>query len=193
MWYALMSLHAIQSVVQCWAYDYSMLSRIYVSVNAFRSLFPVRIVERECFTSISSPFMDRSLATVAELCFAKQLATHFHDDILFYYAFIAQLSCWLGMITQNNLFHVYEEYFWLLMGFTCFWNAKNRKVQWVAGAYCIYMMTVDIPMYMVRFIQQEKQPPTQDMFHCELISDLKDEYLWRTGYFVGASRLSMLS
>ena len=192
MWYYFMSVHAIQSIVQCWFYPYSMLSRIYVTVNAFRSLFPVKIVERECLTAVSSPLIDRSLATLSELCFAKQLAAQVDDSTIVYYASVAQACCWLGIMTQNNIFHVYEEFLWLLIGYTFYWHSKHRMVQLISLGYCGYMMFADIPMYMGRLIEQESIPTMYPLYDCQFISDLSmDEKVWRTGYFVGASRLSM--
>jgi len=192
MWYELMTAHAMQSLLQCWMYDYSWLSKVYVSVNAFRSVFPVKVVERECFTTMSSPFMDLSLATVAELCFAKQLANHLRCEAIVYYASIAQVCCWMGILTQNNLFHVYEEFLWCMIGYTCYVCTKNYFAKGIALLYCIYMIGIDIPMYMMRFVEQEDLLQDYRMHQCTLIHDLKGEYLWRTGYFVGASRLSMM-
>lgn len=74
MWYFLMSFHAIQSSLQCWTHSYSWLTRVYVSVNAFRALFPVNVTERLCLTTVSSPFIDRGMSTISEMCFAKQLS-----------------------------------------------------------------------------------------------------------------------
>jgi hypothetical protein len=190
-WYWAMSVHAIQSYFQCWYYDYSLLSRIYVSINAFRSLFPVKIVERECYTDFSTPFIDRSLATISEICFAKQLSLKFRDDRIFYYACLAQVFCWTGMLTQNNLYHVYEEYLWFLIGYLCYWKATNFYIHVISFMYCCYMICIDIPMYFMRFIEQDLIT-MYDMHDCMLITELSTmEMLWRTGYFVGASRLSM--
>jgi hypothetical protein len=54
------------------------------------------------------------------------------------------------------------------------------------------MMCVDIPMYMGRLIEQESNSTVYNIHACQLIDDLSlDEKVWRTGYFVGASRISM--
>jgi len=183
-----MSVHAIQSTLQVWYYSYSSLTKIYVSVNAFRSLFPVKVLESECLTLVSSPFIDRSLATVAELCFAKQLSTHLKDTCIFNYALLAQLFCWTAMITHNNLFHVYEEYLWFLIGYHYYWYSTSIQ-KYIAFVYCCYMIFVDIPMYFYRFVNDEMI--NVSMFECTHTNDWSDEYLWRIGYFIGASRISM--
>jgi len=189
MWYAFMSLHAIQSAIQVCVYPYSLCTKIYVSVNAFRSLFPVKVLESQCLTPYSSPFIDRSLATIAELCFAKQLSTHLQSNCIIHYAIAAQLFCWCAIFTHNNMFHVYEEYLWFLIGYHYYWYSKMSTQQYIAFAYCCYMFFVDIPMYLYRYVQQE--PTSVSMFECTQTSDWRDEYIWRIGYFVGASRISM--
>jgi len=184
-----MSIHAIQSTLQVWYYEYSLLTKIYVSVNAFRSLFPVKVLESECLTLVSSPFVDRSLATIAELCFAQQLSTNLkHTNFIVYYALFAQLCCWSAMITHNNLLHVYEEFLWFLIGYDYYWYSTSIQ-QYIAIIYCSYMLFIDIPMYFYRFIHQELMDVS--MFECTHTEDWSDEYLWRIGYFIGASRISM--
>jgi hypothetical protein len=190
MWHTFMSVHAIQSTLQVWYYDYSLLTKIYVSVNAFRSLFPVKVLESECLTLVSSPFIDRSLATIAELCFAQQLSTSLQDrNYIVHYALLAQLCCWTAMITHNNLFHVYEEYLWFLIGYHYYWYSTMSIQHYIAFVYCFYMFFVDIPMYFYRFVNDEMI--NVSMFECTQSSDWSDEYLWRIGYFIGASRISM--
>ncbi len=74
MWYFGMLVHSVHSVIQTWMYDHTWRTRLYVGVNAFRAIFPVKVVERECLTTFSSPLIDRTLATFAELAFAEHLA-----------------------------------------------------------------------------------------------------------------------
>ena len=93
------------------------------------------------------------------------------------------------MITHNNLFHVYEEYLWFLIGYHYYWYSKMPIQHYIAFVYCFYMFFVDIPMYFYRFAYQEAS--SVSMFECTQSSDWSDEYLWRIGYFIGASRISM--
>ena len=66
MWYFVMLAHSVHSVIQTWMQDHTWRTRIYVGVNAFRAIFPVKVVERECLTMVSSPLIDRTLATENE-------------------------------------------------------------------------------------------------------------------------------
>ena len=156
MWYFCMTFHAIQSSLQCWINQYSWLTRVYVSVNAFRSIFPVNVTERLCLTTISSPLVDRTLATVSEMCFAKQLSDSLYRPTwILFYAWAAQLCCWFAVVTQNNLFHVYEEFLWFLIGYNYYWYTPIPTARYVALLYCGYMLSVDIPMYAYRTLEHE--------------------------------------
>lgn len=195
MWYFLMSFHAIQSSLQCWTHSYSWLTRVYVSVNAFRALFPVNVTERLCLTTVSSPFIDRGMSTISEMCFAKQLSDSlYRPSWILFYAWAAQICCWFAVITKNNLFHVYEEYLWFLIGYSYYWYTPIPSARYIALVYCFYMLFLDIPMYAYRFLLYDAVPLSEgllDMNQCTRHFNWEEEYLWRTGYFVGASRLSM--
>jgi len=195
MWYFCMCFHAIQFTIHCFFRDHSWLSRVYVGVNAFRSLFPVKTTERQCLTIISSPLIDRTLSTVSELCFAKQLSDSlYRPNWILFYAWSAELCCWFAVLTKNNLFHVYEEYLWFLIGYSYYWNSPLPWARCIAMLYCVYMLTVDIPMYVVKFIQEDAVPLDEgilDMNTCIHTHDFEDEQVWRSLYFVGGSQLSM--
>jgi len=195
MWYFLMLAHAVQSTVHCLLHEYSWLSRVYVMGNAFRAIFPVKVLERECMTFMSSPAVDRTVATVGEICFAKQLSDSLYTPTwIVFYAWAAQLCCWYAMLTKNNLFHVYEETLWFLIGYTYYKKTYSPTARTIAALYCIYMATVDIPRYAYRFMDYDSVPLSigmQDANTCNLTVDWADEHVWRTGYFVGATHLSM--
>ncbi len=195
MWYFFMACHAFQSVITCWFTNPSWLAKVYVSVNAFRSLFPVKVLERQCLTNVSSAFIDRSLSTVSELCFAKQLSDSLYCPTwIMFYAISAEICCWFAVLTQNNLFHVYEEYLWFLIGYSYYWSTPLPLARMVAMAYCIYMLCMDIPMYAFRYVSQEVIPLSEGLrtiHECTRVNDFSDEHMWRTGYFVGGSQLSM--
>jgi len=190
-----MFFHSIQSSIQCWIHSYSWATRVYVSVNAFRAMFPVNVTERLCLTSVSSPLIDRSMATVSELCFAQQLAKSLRQPTwILFYAWTAQLCCWVAVLTKNNLFHVYEEYFWFLIGYSYYWYTPLPFARYIALVYCVYMLTIDIPMYAYRVFMYDTVPFSEglmDLNTCTFHSAWEEEYLWRTGYFVGGSHLSM--
>jgi len=195
MWYFGMLVHSVHSVIQTWIYDHTWRTRLYVGVNAFRAIFPVKVVERECLTMFSSPLIDRTLATIAELAFAEHLAASLgRPSPIMFYGMLAQVYCWLGMLTKNNLYHVAEESLWLLIGLSYYYYSPIPMAKTVAALYCMYMLTADIPAYLFR---ESHVVPWQvgilDVNDCMIVGESTWGYekLWRTGYFVGASRISM--
>ena len=195
MWYFFMVANAIQMVCQTWMYDHTWRTRIYVGVNAFRAMFPVKIVERECLTAMSSPIIDRTLATIAEIAFAENLSSSLgKPNPIIFYCILAQTYCWLGTLTKNNRYHVAEEYLWLMIGAAYHYYSPIPNARAIAFLYCIYMLTIDIPMYYFR----ENYPVPWDVGifdvdDCTIVDESTWGYekLWMTGYFIGASRLSM--
>ena len=210
-WWVCMTFHAYYSVTKVftpwWDIDtrtqktYDIYSKIYTTMNAFRSVLPRRDVERTCLfpLTISSPFVGRSLATVAELAFACQLSKRARDPFIVYCASIAQLYCWIGVLTQNNWFHICEESLWLLIGIRMYKRLKFREIL----VYCAYMMCIDIPMYCARFVEDTKshKPYLSLMYglehsmtcvHSDNLSMWYADMIWMTGYFVVATHFSML-
>ncbi len=190
-----MVFHALQTTAHCLLHEHCWLTRVYVAGNAFRAIFPVKVIERECMTLISSPVIDRTVATVGEICFAKQLSDSLYTpNWIVFYAWAAQLCCWYAMLTKNNLFHVYEETLWFMIGYTYYQYTYNSTARTIAALYCLYMVFVDIPRYADRFMEYEPVPLAlgmQDAHQCSLSVDWADERVWRTGYFVGATHLSI--
>jgi hypothetical protein len=195
MWYFGMVAHSVHSVIQSCLYDHTWRTRIYVGVNAFRAIFPVNVMERECLTMVSSPLIDRTLATIGEVAFAEHLAASLGrpSPIMFYCA-LAQVYCWLGTLTKNNMYHVAEEYLWMLIGAAYYYYSPIPSAKTVAVLYCIYMLTTVIPSY---FFRESYTVPWQlgalDVQDCMIVSDSTWGYekWWRMAYFVGTSRISM--
>lgn len=156
------------------------LSGVYVVVCAYRSLFPRVDLERLVVvdTHLSSIFLGRSAATVAEICFAlqlglmvHQLATHAGLPWVQHAAWavpmfmiVAQAFCWHSVLTLNHITQAVESTLWAA-GFS--WMAALLCVialhgtGWVQalaifgilGALCFvtYVLTVDVPMYCRRY------------------------------------------
>ena len=105
---------------------------IFTCVCAFRSFLPRIDAERMCFfsSSLSYPFIGRTGATFAEICFAFQVSRSWSHvarkipsltrtvDVVANLAFVlctvAQAFCWAGVLTTNNLYHAIEETHWLV-------------------------------------------------------------------------------
>jgi hypothetical protein len=98
-----------------------VLSGIFAAACAFRSILPRVDLERQCLwdSPLSSILVGRSVATVAELCFAAQcalllakLSALTGNASLQWVGWsvvplivLAQLCCWYAVITLNHLGH----------------------------------------------------------------------------------------
>jgi hypothetical protein len=108
-----------------------LLSGVYVGVCGFRSLFPRVDLERVCLwdTWLSTILLGRTVATIAELCFALQcgLVVQRLADITGMpllnagaHAFVplvilAELVCWYAVLSLNHIGHAIEESLWALL------------------------------------------------------------------------------
>ena len=157
-----------------------VLSAVYLAGCGFRSVLPMVDVPRICLheTWVSYIAVGRTVATVAELCFAAQWALLLHEAgafrggglarlvsrILIPLIVTAQLSCWFAVLTTNYLLHAIENALWTLAaalviaGFVSVWrhvDDKGRRFL-AAGiafgaAYVTFMVFVDVPMYLSRW------------------------------------------
>ena len=127
-----------------------LLSAGYVFGCAYRSFVPVFDVPRLClFDSwLSSVIVGRSVATLAELCFAAQWALLLHET--------------------SNLGHVFEETLWgtcaalLVISLIEIWPrfpVRLRPLLFIWGtagiSYVFFMFLVDVPMYWSRWLADE--------------------------------------
>ena len=160
------------------------LSAGYVLGCAYRSVFPVFDVQRIVMfdTWFSSVFMGRTVATVAELCFAAQwalllrnvaqscgsVATFHVSRLIVPLILMAETFSWYSVLTTSNIGHVIEETIWglcamlLVCSFVYLWPRSHRSLRptlllvSAAGfAYALYMFLVDVPMYWTRWLVDE--------------------------------------
>jgi hypothetical protein len=157
-----------------------LLSAAYVFGSAFRSLLPRADVQRVCLfdTWLSSVVVGRSVATLAELCFAAQwtivllrLGTMTGSDTTLNVAFailplilIAEGLSWYAVLTTNYLGTAIENSIWALT-FGAIGIGLARLVPDFDGSvrialaiacvgiagYLIFLLTVDVPMYVSRW------------------------------------------
>ena len=160
-----------------------LLSTAYVIVCAFRSVLPRADVQRICLfdTWLSSVLIGRSAATVAELCFAVQWAIVLDEigrladsdtaknaaRLIVPLIVLAEGCSWYAVITTDYLGNVLENSLWTAT-FVLIGAALIRLVPKFRGivrlalaaimagiaSYCVFMMTVDVPMYLVRWQAQ---------------------------------------
>jgi hypothetical protein len=161
-----------------------LLSLGYVIGCAYRSVFPVYDVPRLVMVDswLSSVAVGRSVATVAELCFAAQWALLLRRAagrlghgpgvaiarLLVPLIAIAEACSWHAVLTTSNLGHVLEETIWAtcaaLLG-SALWSLRPHArpdlrpwfgvVATAAAAYVAYMLAVDVPMYWARWLADE--------------------------------------
>src|SRR3984893_9096949 len=152
----------------------------YVFGCAFRSFLPRADVQRICLfdTWLSSVIVGRSIATVAEICFAAQWAIILHQlgtmtgaDTTLNVAWvivplilIAEGFSWYAVLTTNYLGNAIENSIWAVAFFLVGtglcrllseFDGPVRVVLAVAitgiAAYLAFLMTIDVPMYLSRW------------------------------------------
>lgn len=163
-----------------------VLSAGYVLGCGYRSVFPVFDVQRQVLIDswLSSVIVGRSVATVAELCFAAQWALMLRSvarscDSAFalrvsYWIvpmiLVAETCSWYAVLSTSNLGHVLEESLWgfsaamLVLSLAFIWrnsDAALRPMLLATGVmgigYVMYMLHIDVPMYWDRWVHDEGQ------------------------------------
>jgi hypothetical protein len=157
-----------------------LLSGVYVGVCGFRSLYPRVDLERVCLwdTWLSGILLGRTLATIAEVCFALQcglflqrlsnlsgiqmLDVQAHAFVPL--VIVAELCCWYAVLSLNHLGHAIEESLWALLmailsaalGLASFSVEGSLRVMLIGGCL-IYgvgaglTMAFDVRMYVRRW------------------------------------------
>jgi hypothetical protein len=152
----------------------------YVFGCAFRSLLPRADVQRICLfdTWLSSVLVGRTVATVAEVCFAVQWALVLHRLgritgaetavtiawMVVLLILIAECFSWYAVLTTNYLGNAIENSIWAI-AFFAIGVALGRLLPDVDGAvrvalalaivgiagYLAFLAMVDVPMYLGRW------------------------------------------
>jgi hypothetical protein len=156
------------------------LCAAYVFGCAFRSVLPRADVQRICLfdTWLSNVVIGRSVATVAEICFAAQWAVVLHQLgsmaevgttssiawVIVPLIVVAQCCSWYGVLTTNTLANAIENSLWavafllagiglcrLLPEFSGL--VRSGLVVAILGiaGYLAFLITIDIPMYLNRW------------------------------------------
>src|SRR5712691_4986574 len=157
-----------------------ILSAAYVFGCAFRAFLPRADVQRICLfdTWLSSVAVGRSVATVAEICFAVQWAIVLHAlarsapssaargvaNAIVPLILIAECCSWYAVITTDYLGNVLENSLWtvtflgvaaalvlLLDKFAGVLRLAIRLALLGTIGYAAFMLAVDIPMYVGRW------------------------------------------
>jgi hypothetical protein len=161
-----------------------MLSAVYVFGCAFRAILPRADVQRIGMDDswASSVLVGRSVATVAELCFVAQWALLLYQvarsadapvaalvaRLLVPLIAVAEVCSWYAVLTTCYIGNALEESIWALsaslLTISCLalWHwcrSASRALMAAALAigvpYVLFMCTVDIPMYVSRWLADE--------------------------------------
>jgi hypothetical protein len=157
-----------------------LLCAAYVFGCAFRSILPRADVQRIVLfdTWLSSVFIGRSVATIAEVCFVIQWAivlrqlgkwvksdtVHNVSMMVVPLILIAECCSWYAVITTNYLGNAIENSLWAVT-FTLIAVALVRLLYEFHGAarmaigtmtagvgcYLAFLVTIDVPMYLARW------------------------------------------
>lgn len=207
-------------------------SSFYVFVCAFRSIFPRADVQRICLfdTWFSSVMVGRTVATVAELAFVVQwvivlrmVSTEAQVKIGRTISFvilpliaIAEIFSWYAVVTTHYLGNSVEESLWavtytLILVALVFLLPKLKGALKLAASfaavgcvlYVIFMVTVDVPMYVHRLLADRAADKPLLGFISGFIDlntrwvvtydirDWKTEIPWQTLYFTSAVWVSI--
>jgi hypothetical protein len=204
-----------------------LLCAAYVFGCAFRSFLPRADVQRICLfdTWLSSVVVGRSVATAAEICFAAQWAIVLHQLgtmtgaataltaawVIVPLIVIAECFSWYAVLTTNWLGNAIENSIWAvafsvvgigLCRLLAEFDGPVRVILVIAiagiGGYLIFLITVDVPMYLRRWrakvsdggkllrpLEGLRDASTRWVVTHDL-SEWKDEMTWMALYFSAA-------
>jgi hypothetical protein len=157
-----------------------LLSAPFVFGCAFRSIFPRADVQRICVVDswLSAVAVGRTVATIAELCFAAQcalllrvlakdtrnsLASGISLAIVPLIA-MAETFSWYSVVTTNYIGNTMEESTWATVALLMFigltlvrprlqgsMRAFVGQAIWIIAGYFVFLATIDVPMYFNRW------------------------------------------
>jgi hypothetical protein len=157
-----------------------LLCAAYVFGCAFRSVLPRADVQRICLfdTWLSSVLVGRSVATVAEICFAAQWVIILDQLggiagadttlnaawLILPLIIIAECFSWYAVLTTNYLYNAIENSIWAVAFFLVGiglcrllpeFNGPVRLALVIAiigiAGYLAFLVTIDVPMYLSRW------------------------------------------
>jgi hypothetical protein len=182
-----------------------LLCAAYVFGCAFRSLLPRADVQRICLfdTWLSSVAVGRSVATVAEVCFAAQWAMILHQLgtltgaettlnaawVIVPLILVAECFSWHAVLTTNYLGNAIENSIWAVAFFIVGiglcrllpeFDGPVRVILAVAitgiAGYLAFLMTIDVPMYLRRW-RTEAADGRKRLGHIEGLRDVSTRWI----------------
>jgi hypothetical protein len=156
------------------------LSAPFVFGCAFRSVFPRADVQRIVVVDswLSSVAVGRTVATIAELCFAAQCALFLRvlaietrkpvplllSRVIVPAIVMAETFSWFSVLTTNYIGNTFEESTWAAMALLLLTGLALVRPRlhggmrsfvgqaiWIIGGYFVFLATIDVPMYFGRW------------------------------------------
>jgi len=175
---------AIPAAADIASYVQLLLAAVYVLGCAFRSVLPVYDIPRVVLVDspLSSVMVGRSVATLAELCFAAQWALILHRAALLSHSrfvqavslaivpliVLAEGCSWYAVLTTAQRGHVVENSLWglsavlvvaglLTIGPHRLADLYPPMIVWCLGgaAYIAFTFLFDVPMYWSRWVADQ--------------------------------------
>jgi hypothetical protein len=185
-------------------YEQLALSGLFVAACAFRSFLPRVDLERICLWDVplSSIIVGRTVATIAELCFACQCALLLFKlseqtgssaigaigAAVLPIVIVAELACWFAVATLNHMGHAVEEMLWSIMvglvagALVLYWRNTTGGLPAVVPiglVACVgtvlLILGVDIPLYIERWRIGKRS----GLRYLNLVDGLKDAVVRR--------------
>ena len=157
-----------------------LLSAPFVFGCAFRSIVPRADVQRICLIDswLSAVVVGRTVATVAEVCFAAQCALLLRtvaiearapfalgmSRVMVPLIVMAETFSWYAVITTNYLGNTMEESTWGVVAILMIVGLVTTRPRlqgslrafvgqaiWITAGYVVFMYTIDVPMYFGRW------------------------------------------
>jgi hypothetical protein len=177
-----------------------LLCAAYVFGCAFRSALPRADVQRICLfdTWLSSVMVGRTVATIAEVCFAAQWAIILHELgtrtgagtavnaalVIVPLIVIAECFSWHAVLTRNYLANAIENSIWavaffivaiglgrLLFEFDGMVRAALFLAMLGIAGYLAFLAAIDVPMYLTRW-RAEAANGNRPVRHLEGLRDV---------------------
>ena len=164
-----------------------LLSAPFVFGCAFRSVFPRADVQRICVVDswLSSVAVGRTVAMIAELCFAAQCALLLRmlaiedaqspvalgiSRVIVPLIAMAETFSWYSVVTTNYIGNTVEESTWatvsilLIAGLVVVrprlqgaLRAFVGQAIWIIAAYFVFLATIDVPMYFAPLARRHRR------------------------------------
>lgn len=182
-----------------------VLSAVYAFGCAFRAMLPRADVQRICLLDswLSSVLLGRTVATIAELCFAAQWALMLREASLREHGVfaawtarsilpliaVAEVSSWYAVITTNFVGNVIEQSLWTLtvalmtlslavLAPRYEGRLRTLVLAWIACGvlFVAFVSMIDVPMYYSR-VRADEASHTRYLGFSEGLADLASRWI----------------